>query len=180
MAAKKGYSRPGLLGGMVHYDENGKRVGDSLPNMLGGYNHYDEKGNKTGASYPSLLGGARHYDDKGRDAGLSHPNLLGGTTTYDRDGKPVQQAYPSMIGGVNVYREGAQNEDLLRAAGATEEYLKILQVPPPPANEQPAFHQIKAPSRLEKAAGIFIVAIVGLILLAIVLFFSYHIHMANR
>lgn len=40
--AKKGYSRPGLFGGLNHYDENGNKQGESLNGLFGGWNHYDK------------------------------------------------------------------------------------------------------------------------------------------
>ncbi len=39
---KKGYSRPGLFGGINHYDANGRKVGESRPSLFGGMNHYDD------------------------------------------------------------------------------------------------------------------------------------------
>lgn len=70
MANKKGYSRPGLFGDVVHYDENGKKIGVSSPSLLGGYNHYGEDGRKTGSSYPSLLGGVNTWQENPGDTVL--------------------------------------------------------------------------------------------------------------
>lgn len=38
--SKKGYSRPGLFGGLNHYDDKGHKRGHSNPGFLGGFNHY--------------------------------------------------------------------------------------------------------------------------------------------
>lgn len=56
-------SRPGIFGGMNHYDSHGHKTGSTRPGILGGANHYDDKGHKTGHSNPGILGGWNHYDD---------------------------------------------------------------------------------------------------------------------
>lgn len=34
--SKDGYSRKGLFGDIIHYDNNGKKVGESRPGLFGG------------------------------------------------------------------------------------------------------------------------------------------------
>ena len=46
--ANKGRSERGLLGNIIHYDENGKMIGYSEPGMSGSYTHYDTNGKRTG------------------------------------------------------------------------------------------------------------------------------------
>ena len=42
--AKKITSRPGFFGGMVHYDEHGRRIGESRPGLFGDTRtHLDEE-----------------------------------------------------------------------------------------------------------------------------------------
>ena len=36
MSKKEGYSRPGLFGGINHYDANGHKIGESRPGLFGG------------------------------------------------------------------------------------------------------------------------------------------------
>ena len=47
MSKKEGYSRPGLFGGINHYDANGHKIGESRPGLFGGYNDYDAKGHRS-------------------------------------------------------------------------------------------------------------------------------------
>ena len=42
MSKKDGYSRPGVFGGMNHYDERGRKTGHSDRTLLGDWNHYDD------------------------------------------------------------------------------------------------------------------------------------------
>ena len=56
----KGYSRRGLSGDIVHYDEHGKKIGTSSPSAFGGYNHYYNSGRKTGHSDIGLFGDYKH------------------------------------------------------------------------------------------------------------------------
>ena len=39
------------------------KVGESRPGIFGGVNHYDNKGQKKGHSNPGFFGGMNHYDD---------------------------------------------------------------------------------------------------------------------
>mgnify|MGYP000528407368 FL=1 len=42
--AKKITSRPGFFGGMVHYDEHGRKIGESRPGLFGDTRtHLDEE-----------------------------------------------------------------------------------------------------------------------------------------
>ena len=43
---KSGYSRKGLFGAIIHYDENGNKIGESRPGFFGGMNNYDADGKK--------------------------------------------------------------------------------------------------------------------------------------
>ena len=60
---KIGESRPGIFGGMHHYDAKGHKVGESRPGVFGGANHYDANGHKTGHSSKGIFGDWNHYDD---------------------------------------------------------------------------------------------------------------------
>lgn len=42
MSKKEGYSRPGLFGGINHYDANGHKTGHSSKGIFGDWNHYDD------------------------------------------------------------------------------------------------------------------------------------------
>lgn len=170
MANKKGYSRPGLFGDVVHYDENGKKVGVSSPSLLGGYNHYGEDGRKTGSSYPSFLGGSVHYDEKGNRAGDSYPSLLGGTNTYNAKGQKVHTSYPSLLGGVNTWQENP-GDTVLFEGGAAEEYRKS-HMAPPPGKSAPAAPRQPA-SRAEKALVYFWAVVVALLGLAAIVGLVY-------
>jgi len=63
MSSKKGYSRRGLFGEIIHYDANGRKIGESRPGLFGGMNDYDAKGRKVGHSDPGLFGDWNHYED---------------------------------------------------------------------------------------------------------------------
>lgn len=39
---KKGYSRKGFFGETIHYDTNGKKIGESVRNFSGGTNRYSK------------------------------------------------------------------------------------------------------------------------------------------
>ena len=45
-----GYSRE-EWGRLVHYDENGNKIGESRPSFWGGYDNYDASGNKIGETH---------------------------------------------------------------------------------------------------------------------------------
>ena len=45
---KNGYSRKGLFGSTIHYDENGKVAGKIRPGLFGSTNHYDNTGRYVG------------------------------------------------------------------------------------------------------------------------------------
>lgn len=62
---KNGYSRKGLFGSTIHYDENGKVVGKSRPGLFGSTNHYDNTGRYVGKSRPGLFDTQNHYDTDG-------------------------------------------------------------------------------------------------------------------
>ena len=47
--AKNGYSRKGFFGETIHYDTNGKKVGESTRSFWGGTNHYGS-GSSSGRS----------------------------------------------------------------------------------------------------------------------------------
>lgn len=132
MADKKGYSRPGLFGGTVHYDENGRKTGTSWPGVFGGTNHYDQEGNKVGTSWPGLMGGTRHYDSEGKKIGSSWPGLLFGTNTYDKQGNKVQKSYPSVFSDITITQmEDSPVNDALGMGSAAEENKARQSVPPP-------------------------------------------------
>ena len=65
--AKKGYSRQGLFGTTIHYDSNGKKIGESRPGLFG-MNHYDSQGNKVAESHQGFFG-VNHYDTHGKKIG---------------------------------------------------------------------------------------------------------------
>ena len=58
---KGGYDRKGLFGDIIHYDENGKKIGVSKKGLFGNYKEYDADGNKIGHSDPTLIAG---WDDR--------------------------------------------------------------------------------------------------------------------
>ena len=120
----KKYSRPGLFGGTVHYDENGKKAGTSYPGILGGSVHYDENGRKIGTSYPGLLGGTEHFDEKGQSVGHSYPGVLGGTHHYRKTGKKAGYSYPAALGGTNYLSESdtTREEDIMFANPEEDAY----------------------------------------------------------
>ena len=69
--AKKAYSRKGFFGETIHYDANGKKIGESRKNFWGGYDHYDVSGKKTGTSREGFFGGMNHYDNNGNKTGTA-------------------------------------------------------------------------------------------------------------
>ena len=127
MADKKGYSRPGLFGGTVHYDENGRKTGTSWPGVFGGTNHYDQEGKKIGSSWPGLLFG---------------------TNTYDKQGNKVQKSYPSVFSDITITQmEDSPVNEALGMGGAAEENKARRHPDPPPG----MFDAADAPPRRPQA-----------------------------
>ena len=85
MTKKEITSRPGWFGTTVHYDSNGRKVGESRPGFFGTTNHYDTKGRRVGSSTPGLFGGTNHRDASGRPVGSSRSSLFGTTNHYDKN-----------------------------------------------------------------------------------------------
>lgn len=100
---KKGYSREGFFGEKIHYDENGKKIGESRRNLSGGYDHFDINGNKVGSSYENFWGGVNHYDATGEKRGTSYRGFCGQTNHYGAQGEKVGESVRNFSGGQNHY-----------------------------------------------------------------------------
>ena len=74
--AKKGYSLKGFFGETIHYDANGKKIGESRKNFWGGYDHFDVNGKKTGSSRETFFGGVNHFDNNGNKTGYIRSDLM--------------------------------------------------------------------------------------------------------
>lgn len=105
--AKEGYSRKGFFGETIHYDANGRKIGESRPNLSGGFDHFDANGNKTGYSQRGLSGGMNHYDTQGNQTGYSQRGLFGETNHYDKYGHQTGESRRSFWGG--SYYSGQDN-----------------------------------------------------------------------
>lgn len=111
MSKKEGYSRPGLFGGINHYDANGHKIGESRPGLFGGYNDYDAKGHKIGESRPGIFGGMNHYDVKGHKVGESRPGVFGGANHYDANGHKTGHSSKGIFGDLESLRRLIENEN---------------------------------------------------------------------
>ena len=79
----------GLFGTKIHYDENGRKVGESIPGLFKGtMNHFDADGNLVGTTTSGLFSGTSdHFDANGRYAGTSTKGLFSGTDHIGRNGR---------------------------------------------------------------------------------------------
>ena len=91
----------------IHYDANGKKIGESRKNFWGGYDHYDASGKKTGTSREGFFGGMNHYDNNGNKTGHSHKGFFGQTNHYDSEGHKVGESTRNFWGGTNYYGSGS-------------------------------------------------------------------------
>ncbi len=84
---KKITSVPGLFGEIIHYDENGERIGESRPGLLdGSMIHYDADGNPVGRSDPGLFSDLVHRDGDGSVTGESIRGVFGTLEHYGPEG----------------------------------------------------------------------------------------------
>lgn len=113
---KGGYDRKGLFGDIIHYDENGKKIGISKKGLFGNYREYDADGNKIGSSFHGPFGHTTRYDNNGKKVGTDEQALLWGTDHYDNDGNKIGHSDPTLIAGWDDRRERMERAARMGAA----------------------------------------------------------------
>ncbi len=93
------HSVKGLFGQIIHYDEQGTKVGESWPGLFSGsLDHYDADGNYAGYTQPGVFADGIHYDAQGNKTGETWGGLFGQENHYDSDGNFVGDSWDTLTG----------------------------------------------------------------------------------
>ena len=109
---EKGWSSIDTL---LHYDNNQRKTGYSQDTVLGGYVHYNQEGVQFARSSLAPCGGFLHYDENGK------PVTSGGYFHYDVDGNPLGFSafvYPGIVVHFDLQENSTEQRSIYGSIGS--------------------------------------------------------------